>query len=347
MKNVYNDVGILSVASALPSGRIQASELAEKFKVSQAVFDERIHLIEKPVAQKDDEHPSHLAAAAAAAALEASGRSAEEVGLVLFTGVSKDYLGSWSVALDVIGRLGLTHAIGYDLSLGCAGPIAAMEIARTRQVGPPLTLVTTAERWTQTISSDVSIPLAFAAHADGGAACLLGPDAHHQLAPAALFVHPEYNGFVVVPAGGTREPASLQSIEQLRHFRTVPAKADGRIIARYIAGYQRAIDRALELAGIELAKIEDRRIELLLTNQVRPAMRAQIHAIYDIPPERTVNTYPRLGHLGAADIFVGLERAVRDQKLRKGITVLASSANNAFGSVVLQGSIDGGIAVPS
>jgi 3-oxoacyl-[acyl-carrier-protein] synthase III len=75
-------------------------------------------------------------------------------------------------------------------------------------------------------------------------------------------------------------------------------------------------------------------------------MRERIHALFSVRKDQTVDTYPRLGHLGGADLLVGLEQAVREGRLKRGRTLLAASANNAFGAVVLDGDMDGEIAVP-
>lgn len=336
-------VGILGVASALPRARIGVDAIAARFRVAPEVIRNQLGLIEKPIATEDDEQPSSFAVRAVEAALAACGARPTDVGLVIFTGVSRDYLGSWTVALEVIGRLGLVNASGYDLGLGCAASIVAVEQARVREVagGAPLSVVVSAERWTHTISADVPVPLALAAHADGGAACVIGPGARQVLGPGVVFVHPAFNNFIGIPAGGTREPASAQTVAEHRHFRTVAATGDGRTIDRYVDGYRQAFAAALARAG------EARPIELLITNQLRPAMRERIRAIYEVPEDRTVHTYPRLGHLGGADLFVGLEQAARENKVRRGRTLLSASANNAFGAATLLGDADGGIATPA
>lgn len=335
------NIGILAVASALPRARWSAETIAARLRVDPAVIRDQLDLHEKPVALDEDEHPSDFATRATEAALRACGANATDVGLVIFTGVSRDYLGSWSVALEVIGRVGLVNAIGYDLNLGCAASVVAIEHARTRsRDGAPLSVVVSAERWAHTISGEVPIPLAFAAHADGGAACVLGPGARHVVGPTSMIVQPAFNSFVSIPAGGTREPASAETVAQHRHLRTV-ASTDGRNVDRYVEGYRHVTTRALELAG------PARPIELLLTNQLRPAMRERIHRLFDVREDQSINTYPRLGHMGGADLFVGLEHAVREGRVKRGRSLLAASANNAFGALTLEGDTDGGIAIPS
>jgi len=63
----------------------------------------------------------------------------------------------------------------------------------------------------------------------------------------------------------------------------------------------------------------------LIANQT-PALitTAMLHALA-LPPDRFVETYPRLGHVGGADLFLGLEAAARSNRPRKGTTLLMAS----------------------
>src|SRR5688572_10386596 len=77
----------------------------------------------------EDEHPSVLGAAALQTALERAGVRGSELDLILFTGVSRDYLPSWSVATEIAGVVGATCP-GLDITLGCLGLLMGLEIAR-------------------------------------------------------------------------------------------------------------------------------------------------------------------------------------------------------------------------
>jgi acetoacetyl-CoA synthase len=321
--------GILGVGTAIPSGRIGVDELARRFGHDPALVIEKLGLLEKPVARRDDEHPGGLAARAARAAMRASGVGAGDIGLVISTGLSRDYPGSWSVALEVIHELQLRGAGGYDLLLGCSATVVALDLARRRadDGDRPVTLIVCAERWTHTLSPVAPIPMAVLAHADGGAACVVGPGAANTLGASSLSVSAEHNATMLIRAGGTREPASAASVLEGRHFRTMRDEGDDRKVQRYVDGYRRVLDEALG-GG---------RPELLLTNQVRPPMRDRILALYGLDAAHTITTYPRLGHLGGADVLVGLDRAAREQRVPDGLWAMASSSNSAFAAISARG----------
>lgn len=236
------------------------------------------------------------------------------------------------------------RALAYDLTLGCAAPVIAMDQACRRGPDgrPPLSVVVTAERRSGTLSPRVSFPLAWVAHADGGAAIVVGPDAPLALSPATVHVRADFNRFLVIPAGGTREPPSEESIANDRHARRVFEKPPVHLVEAYVEGYRVAVAGALAAAG---RRIED--VDLLLMNQIRPELRQQVQSALGLGPERAVDTYRWLGHLGGADTLAGLEVAVRRGLVpQKGTLLIAASSVTAFAAVCVD--VRGGApAVPS
>jgi len=56
--------------------------------------------------------------------------SPHAIGLVLFAGVSRDYLPSWSVATEVMRPHGMGGScVGLDVTIGRLGSLAALELA--------------------------------------------------------------------------------------------------------------------------------------------------------------------------------------------------------------------------
>ena len=78
----------------------------------------------------DDEHPSTMGRARLGRALEHGGVAPGELRLVVFTGASRDYVPSWSVATEVMRLSGLSDGcIGLDLTAGCLATLAALDLA--------------------------------------------------------------------------------------------------------------------------------------------------------------------------------------------------------------------------
>lgn len=332
---------ILAVATALPRRCIGAQELAQRYGVDPRRLEKELGLLQKAVAVEDDEHPVDFCVHAASSALRALGAAPSDLGLVIFTGTSREYLPSWSPAIEVVGRLGARRALGYDVSLGCAAALVAVELAlRRAERGAPLALVVSAERWSHTLSPSVPFPLALLGHADGGAACLIGAGSGLALLPLHSEVAPEWNDFVQIPAGGTRLPASEDSVRLGQHFRTARRATPESILLHYTRGYSEVITRAC--SDIPVSPSE---LSVLVINQVRSGIRAAVRTALAIPEAAMIDTYSAVGHLGGADLFCGLERAQRLGSLPGAAGVLATSTLAAFAACGFRADA-GGISIP-
>jgi 3-oxoacyl-[acyl-carrier-protein] synthase-3 len=321
-----NESKLLAVAAALPRQRVTAGQLAQAHGLDEQRVAGELGLSCKAVATADDEHPADFCVRAAARALAALGATADDVGLVIAAGCSREYLPSWSIAIEVIGRLGARRALGYDLGLGCAAALLAVDqAARRPPMAAPLTLVVSAERWSHTLSNEVPFPLALLAHADGGAAGVLGAGSGLHIGPLHGIATPEYNDFVQIPAGGTRHPASLETVRSGQHFRTARRAAPEELRAHYVQGYSRVITKACGDLGVPPAALD-----VLVINQVRRQIRESVRAALSLGEGVMIDTYPRLGHLGGADLFLGLAQAQRKGRLADRRGVLSASTLSTF-----------------
>lgn len=298
--------GILSLASDLPTKRISLEDISKQFRVDENILTKKLGFLTKSVAIGSEEHPSDFAFRSAKKAILKSDIKTEKIGLVIFTGISRDYLPSWSVSLDIAGRLKIPNAITFDLTMGCAGTLLALELAKKFNLPDdrPYVLVCAAERWSQTISENVPFSLGLLAHADGGSACILGPESSNYFGKMANLSYPEMNSYFYIPAGGTKEPASESTIKSNRHYRQkTPAEQEVSISDIYVKSYRQVIDDCLKLNNCQFSNFH-----YLTTNQVRKEIRSQIANHYNIAPENYPSTYENIGHVGTADLFISLER---------------------------------------
>jgi 3-oxoacyl-[acyl-carrier-protein] synthase-3 len=272
-----------------------------------------------------DQHPSTMAAEAARRALSAAGRAPASLKLVVYSGVSRDYPPSWSVATEIVRLLGAgPSCFGIDLTIGCVGTLAALELART-WLGANAGghgIVAAAERWTYTVSRTDPAQARLWSHSDGAGAVAVGSDP----APGALAFlgacfasRPEMNDHVLVEYGGTRNPMPPPGRDPFA--RRLSGRTYKEVIAIYRDGYGEAFRAALERFPGPLSR--------LVCNQVSPTIVTILSELSGVPPEAVVTTGHEQGHQGAADVLVGLERL---GPMRSGQRVaVAASSPYAFG----------------
>jgi 3-oxoacyl-[acyl-carrier-protein] synthase III len=286
--------------------------------------------------RNDDDQPSTFGSRAFAAALAESGVRKQDIRLLIFTGVSRDYVPSWSVATEVMKLNGMSGegCVGLDLTIGCLATLSALDLAQGWLAlhGGGCAAIVAAERWSHTVDHTDPNVAGMWAWADGGAALIVGMGAGRRA--IAEFLGAEFtsdssgNGYVIIPYGGTRNPVAPPGANPLG--RTIgPGRTREQSKAAYLHGYGRAYDAIVERAGV--------RGERLVMNQMSEGTIGMVAERYAIPMERVVLTGHDYGHMGACDVIIGLERLHRSGRIDAPIA-LGSSTAYAFGA---------GLVVPS
>jgi len=272
-----------------------------------------------------EQHPSTMAAEAARRALAAAGRTPDSLRLVVHSGVSRDYPPSWSVATEIVRLIGAgPSCLGFDVGLGCVGTLVALELARTwlgANAGGD-GIVAAAERWTYTVSRTERAQARLWSHSDGAGAVAVGSEA----APGALAflgacfaTRPEMNDHVLVEYGGTRNPVPPPGRDPFA--RRLSGRTYKEVLSIYRDGYGEAFRAAVERFPGPLSR--------LVCNQVSPTVVAILGELCGVPPDAVITTGHELGHQGAADVLVGLERLSATTPGER--IAVAASAPYAFG----------------
>jgi 3-oxoacyl-[acyl-carrier-protein] synthase III len=251
-----------------------------------------------------------------------------QLNLILSVGVSRDFLPSWSMAAEIASRVSATDScLGFDLTTGCMGVLVGLVTASgwLASTGGYAAIVC-AERWSHTIDHGNRASAAVWAHSDGAAAIVVAVDRPAttlaRFDRVAFTTHTEFNGLVLVRYGGTRFPVPPPDQSPFtRQIAPIPASA---IWAVYEANYRRAFST---LAA-------DVRFERVLCNQISPNVVAMIAASAQVDVAQAVVTGDQYGHVGGADVLIGM-RALLDRGELTGPVALAASVPHAVGAGIL------------
>ncbi len=278
-----------------------------------------------------DDHPSTLASTALAEALNEAGISASQLALVIAVGVSRDYPASWSVAAEVMKLSGAAPScIGFDLTIGCLGSLVGLVTARgwLEQMGGGYAAIVTGERWTQTVDRTNPAEQPLWGHADGGGAIVVSlgdPSPPRAVFHGARFSsHAAFNGVVLVKYGGTRFPVAPPGVSP--STRALSGLPKSELWSQYEAGYGRVFAALREM----FPDPTDR----LICNQISPNIVRMIGRVAGVSDDRICRTGDDYGHVGAADLIVGLRRLIDHGQL-DGPVALAASVPYAFGAGIV------------
>lgn len=286
------------------------------------------HVVDPGVATSD------IAAPAAQAALAEAGLSAMDIGFIVVGTTTPDTIFP-STACLVQAKIGARKAWGFDLGAACSGFTYSLTTGWSMVATGAVdhALVIGADVMSSIIDyTDRSTCILFG---DGAGAAVLSPARDDE--PGIIdFMH-EIDGSggqaLCMPAGGSRMPASHDTVDQRLHF----VKQDGQTVFKF------AVKKNEEIA----LKILDRNglsgsdLDLYCSHQANRRIIEATAARLGLGPDKVVINLERYGNTTAATIPLALADARREGHLQKNHLVLLASVGAGFtvGSVLLRWSL--------
>lgn len=322
-------VRIAATASYLPSRWMPAAEIATASGVPEQVVVDRFGLRGKHIAAAD-EHVSDMAARVGAQLLADSGTDPDDVDVVVYFGSSwKDYP-LWQAAPRITDLLGCRRAFALELDYVSCGTPVALRLCRNLMLAEPglrtvLAVAACRESYLLDYTNERS---RFAFNfGDGAAGVLLTRDGGTaEVLETGMLTDGSFAGHVMVPAGGSVEPASVESVRGRRHFLDVadPEGMKQRLDPASLPNFKRVAEEALKRSGLALADIS-----LLCPLHTKRSMHAGLLAALEVPPERAVYL-DDTGHMSGVDPLLGLDRAARAGRLQPGDVALLLAAGTGY-----------------
>lgn len=295
--------GIRSIGWWVPRARRTAREVADDHGVELDAIV-KLGLATRAVPGEDD-HPSTMGARATRHALEAAGLGPDDLDLLLFAGVMRDWPAPWVAAFGVLHELGATRAAGLDIANRCAGAIDALWLAKVLvESGTHRTVaVCCADRYDHVMDPRrrATELAADAVYSAGAATAIVTADAGNQIVARAHLTNPDLSSHTAggPVAGGTRRPVDAAALhESLCSWRSRLSIGAAERIARYSADADRHNYRRLfEQTGW-------RGVDFVACSPVVPGPQLEVLKELGIDARATLFTIPHVGHIGPADLLL-------------------------------------------
>ena len=277
-----------------------------------------------------DDHPATLASRALTDALTRAGLEGADLKLVVSAGMSREYLGSWSVAAEVMRMHGLpSSCMPLDLSCGCMGTLWALPLVHgwlSRHRGGYAAILS-GERLSDTVDRSDNAHQHLWPYGDGGSASVVGVETIApvlwRVAATGFASRAALSGTIRVEYGGTRNPLPPPGTTNYRRFASIEL---GELRAAYVGGYGEAF--AAARASCRLT------VERLVCNQMSPNFLPVVADAAGVSMEAVVVTGQEAGHVGATDIGIGLRRLI-DAGESDAVVAVGGSTPFAFGAALL------------
>ena len=320
-------VDLLDVGTWMPQRWMSAAQIGAAAGIDEAVIVERFGLDGKHIAGPDD-HVSTMSAGAAAAALQRAGVEPDEVDVVAYFGsMWKDYV-VWSASPKIADLVGAHNAWAFEMgNVSCGTPVALKAVGDMLRGSDDVTtvLLVGASRESHLLDYTNHRSRFMFNFGDGAAAAVLSTRRRgHEIVASAVITDGRFADDVAVYAGGSRNPASVDTVRERRHYLDVadPVSMKERLDPVSGANFVGVARRACERAGISPADLA-----LLAPLHFKRSFFEWTIAELGVPEDKTVYLR-RHGHMSGIDPLVGLDEK-RDE-LEPGDWVLLLSAGTGY-----------------
>jgi 3-oxoacyl-[acyl-carrier-protein] synthase III len=326
-------VSITGIGSHAPARVMKNDELAQIVDTSDEWIVERTGIRERRVAAPE-EALSDLARPAAEAALRQAGLQASAVDLVIVATVTPDMLFPSTGAI-LADQLGAKDAAAYDLSAGCTGFVYALVQAHG-MVASGLAehaLVVGGDVLSKIVDwEDRSTCVLFG---DGAGAVVLERVPDGGFLGFELGADGSGGPELYMPAGGSRAPASAETVAQRQHY----AKMNGREVFKFATRVLvDSAEKVLDECGVPVEEVD-----VYVPHQANVRIIDHARKKLGIPEERTVVNVDRFGNTSSGSIPLALGEAESDGRLKEGEMVLMTGmgAGLTWGSALIEWTANG------
>jgi 3-oxoacyl-[acyl-carrier-protein] synthase-3 len=286
------------------------------------------HIVDPGVATSD------LAKEAALGAIRQAGITPQDIGFIVVGTTTPDTIFP-STACLLQEKIGATRAWGFDLGAACSGFTYALTTGMQM-------VATGAHEHALVVGADVMSSIidytdrtTCVLFGDGAGAVVVSPAADSE--PSVIGFAHEIDGSggpaLCMPAGGSRMPATHETVDKRLHY----VKQDGQAVFKFAVRKTEEICRRL----LDRHGVSPDQIDLFVSHQANRRIITAAAERLGLPESKVVINLERFGNTTAGTIPLALADAVKDNRLKKGDLVLLASVGAGFtvGSVLLRWSL--------
>jgi len=279
----------------------------------------RTGMKERRIAGKD-EHTSDMGAAAALKAMEAANITASDIDLILVATLTPDYSFP-STACLVQALIKAPQAAAMDVQAACSGYLYALMMAKSFvESGQYRTVLLIASEKLSSIVNykDRNTCVLFG---DGASACVVSLQGKGlAIRIVNLGADGELANLLILPAGGSRNPASAETVCAGEHF----LKMEGKEVFKHAV-------RRMEAAAkqcLDQLTLTESDISWLVPHQANMRIIEALAKRFEVPMEKVFMTIHKYGNTSSSSLGIALDELLKEKPIFQGDNILLT----AFGS---------------
>jgi 3-oxoacyl-[acyl-carrier-protein] synthase-3 len=315
-----------------PTQVLTNDDLSRMVDTSDEWIYQRTGILERRVASSG-ETTSSMSLRAARDALDVAELDPRKVELIIVATVTPDYVFP-STACLLQDALGAGGAGAFDLSAGCAGFVYGLNLAagliEAGKYDNALVIgAETLSRITDWTDRDTCVLFG-----DGAGALVLQANGNRGGVLSSVLRSDGSGGDLLkLPAGGSSEPATAETVAQHQHY----IQMNGRQVFRFAS---RVLPEATrQVVGLAGRRVED--IALFVPHQANGRIIQSAVQALKIPPDRVFSNLSRYGNTSSASVPIALAEAIGEGRVRKGdlIVCVAFGAGLTWAATAIEWSL--------
>jgi len=320
--------GIIGLGMYVPDNILTNKELEKMVDTTDEWIFSRTGIKERRIA-RDDEATSDMAVNAAKEALKDAHLKAEDIDLIIVATITPDMFFP-ATACVVQSKLGARQVPAFDVSVACSGFIYGLAIAsQFISLGTYKHALVVASEKLSAITdwNDRSTCVLFG---DGAGAAVLSPVEEGGILSICLGADGKKGDLIKLPAGGSKIPATKESIEGGLHF----IKMNGSELFKHAVKIM--ADAALGATSPLGLKAED--IKLVIPHQANARILNAAAKRMGIKENQIYLNLEKYGNMSAASSAVALVEAEKKGLIKKGdkIVLDAFGGGLTWGAMVIE-----------
>lgn len=319
---------ISGTGSYLPERVLTNHDLEKIVETSDEWITTRTGMKERRIA-REDEFSSDMGAKAAIKALEAAGKGAHEIDLILVATLTPDFIFPSTAAL-IQKELKAPQAAALDFQAACTGFLYGLSLAKgyiESGIYRNILLIATEKLSSIVNYKDRNTCVLFG---DGAAAAVIS-DAGPGLAihETCLGADGEVAQLLILPAGGCRRPASIETVEKGEHFISMEGK---EVFKHAVRRMESAAQECLKKASMS-----EEQIDWLIPHQANERIIDAIGRRFDVDEAKIFKTVHKYGNTSASAIAIALDELLRVKNIENGdnLLLVAFGAGFTWGASIL------------
>jgi 3-oxoacyl-[acyl-carrier-protein] synthase III len=312
---------ITAIASYVPDRRVTNAELATRLDTSDEWIVTRTGIRERRIGGPG-ETTSTMSAEAVRRLMAQRGLGSDDIGALIVATVTPDMMFPATACL-VQDQVGLRNTWGFDLSAACSGFLYALTTgAQLVAAGAHRRVIVVGADLMSAIIDPIDRTTAVL-FGDGAGAVLLEPaEAGFGLLDFYHRVDGSGRAELLMPAGGSLQPASHESVDARGHFLQQNGKAVFKFAVTQMAECITTILQRHQLTPDDIA--------MVIPHQANQRILDATAERLGLPEGRMATVIARYGNTTAATLPLALEDVVRDGRVKRGDLVIFVAVGAGF-----------------